>query len=97
MEDEQLAVMLVRLYASDEGPTRLVADPSEAKSRCKQAILQRLIRDEFRVYISRLIRDVYLSEEGLAAGFGIEDACEFWQWFDRSMWPFPSSWDREAK
>ena len=97
IDDEQLAVMLVRLYARDAGETLLVADLAETTRRCKQAILQRLIRDDFRVYISRLIRDLYLSEEGLSAGFGIEDAWEFWQWFDRCMWPSPSSWEAHGE
>jgi len=91
--DEELAVMLVSLYASDMDGNMPVADPIETERLCKQAILQRMMQGEFRRYISRLVRNIYLSDRALDAGLGIEEALDFWQWFDGRMWPSPSSWD----
>jgi hypothetical protein len=32
---------------------------------------------------------MYLSDAALADGQGIEEACEFWTWFDQTMWTAP--------
>jgi hypothetical protein len=93
IDDEELAVMLVSLYASDMDANMPVADPIETERLCKEAILQRMMQGEFRRYIARLVRNIYLSDRALDSGLGIEEALEFWQWFDRRMWPSPSSWD----
>ena len=89
MNDEMLGTALSRLYANDHRTMPGEADASELLALCRQAIRDRLVDDnfDFRVYLSRLVRDLYLSEAALEQGLGIEDACEFWSWFDQTMWP----------
>lgn len=83
--DESLMILLVRLFATDLGHDTTLADPTETARLCRRAILQRLIRGDLRSYLSRLIREVYLSEDALSAGLGIDDARQFLHWFDRRM------------
>ncbi|HET9647592.1 MAG TPA: hypothetical protein VFP34_05095 [Microlunatus sp.] len=78
-------ILLVRLFATDLGHDTTLADPTETARLCRRAILQRLIRGDLRSYLSRLIREVYLSEDALSAGLGIDDARQFLHWFDRRM------------
>ena len=89
MNDEMLRSALSSLYANDHWTMPGEADTSELLARCRQAIRDRLLDDnfDFRKYLSRLVRDLYLSEAALEQGRGIEDACEFWSWFDQTMWP----------
>jgi hypothetical protein len=91
--DDTLTIMLVRLYASDMDRHMSLPNPTATRRACTEAILRRMIDGELRCYISRLVRDIYLSDNALQAGLGVEEAFEFWQWFDRTMWPAPSSWD----
>ena len=37
--------------------------------------------NNFRVFISRLIRENFLTEDALKDGYGFEDALEFIDWF----------------
>jgi hypothetical protein len=88
MNNEELRDALVWLYAVDcELATPAGTEPS-LRVDCRQAVWDRLVGNEteLRVWISRLVRDVFLSEGALANGHGIDDACEFWSWFDQSMW-----------
>ena len=87
MNDEMLRVALSRLFDHRTLPGEAYA--SELLALCRQAIRDRLLDDsfDFRMYLSRLVRDLYLSEAALERGSGIEDACEFWSWFDQTMWP----------
>jgi hypothetical protein len=87
-----LAESLTYLYDNDceTAPTE---DHRELREACRRAIGDRLSIDVvgFRRYLSCLIRDRYLSDTALDSGSGIEDACEFWGWFDELMWPQPST------
>jgi hypothetical protein len=97
MTDEELGEALVWLYARDCGLVAAAGDESGLRARCRQAIWDRLVGDEadLRVWTSRLVRDVFLSETALANGHGIDDACEFWNWFDQTMWAIaPGSGDK---
>jgi hypothetical protein len=38
-----------------------------------------------RLFLSRLIRDMWLTEEALAQGYGIEDVMSFAAWLDERM------------
>jgi len=96
MDDEELRRGVIRLYALDDalGVTASWSDPQldldggELRVRCTEAIWDRLMTGEvdLRVWLSRLVREVFLSEPALERGLGIEDACDFWGWFDRTMW-----------
>lgn len=87
VNDEMLRAALSRLFDHRTLPGE--AHASELLASCRQAVRERLLDDnfEFRVFLSRLVRDLYLSEAALEQGLGIEDACEFWSWFDQTMWP----------
>jgi hypothetical protein len=91
--DEELQEALIWLYASDCGLTARVGDEPSMRTRCRHAIWDRLVTDEvgLRQWLSRLARDVFLSEAALQLGHGIDDACEFWSWFDETMWTLPES------
>jgi hypothetical protein len=96
LDDETLAIMLVRLYVSEMDPRSQPPQRTETTQACKHAIQRRMTNGQFGRYISRLVRDIYLSETALEAGLGIEEAFDFWHWFDRRMWPSPQAWYREA-
>jgi hypothetical protein len=38
-----------------------------------------------RLWLSRLVREMWLSDEALAQGYGIEDALGFTKWLDEQM------------
>lgn len=86
--DHELREALVWLYALDCGLAGPHDDEPSLRSRCRRAVWDRLVGDgaELRVWISRLVRDVFLSESALQQGHGIDEACEFWSWFDHTMW-----------
>ena len=110
MDDQALREAVVWLYARDYGlrcpvpggnPERATPEGEAAlRTRCRQALWDRLVsgRVDLRLWTSRLARELFLSEEALERGLGLEDACDFWIWFDRTMWleavvrePHPSS------
>ncbi len=99
MTNEELREALVWLYARDCGLAAGAGNESALRAECRQAIWDRLVGDEveLRVWISRLVRDVFLSETALANGHGIDDACEFWNWFDQSMWTVAPAHGRMAR
>ena len=98
MDDEALREAVVWLYARDYGlscpvpggdPHRWTAEGEAAlRTRCRQALWDRLMsgRVDLRVWTSRLARELFLSEPALERGLGLEDVCDFWIWFDRTMW-----------
>ena len=87
MNDNELKAALKELYACESGTWVGVPDP-RLRARCQDAINVRLFDEDldFRVWFSCLVRDMYLSDAALARGAGLEDLCEFWDWFDRHMW-----------
>jgi hypothetical protein len=88
MTDDQLGDALLWLYAADCGLVGCAGEEAALRTRCRQAVWDRLNDDDagLRRWISRLVRDVFLSEAALGSGHGIDDACEFWSWFDHTMW-----------
>ena len=88
--DAVLAESLIYLYDNDCGTA--VEGHHELREACRQAIGARLSIDGVGLgrSLSRLIRDRFLNDTALEGGFGIEDACEFWDWLDQTMWPRPS-------
>jgi hypothetical protein len=98
MDDQALREAVVWLYARDYGlrcpvpggnPQRATPEGEAAlRTRCRQALWDRLVsgRVDLRLWTSRLARELFLSEEALERGLGLEDACDFWIWFDRTMW-----------
>ena len=89
MNDDALKEALIYLYTHDsQGPVTRGTYEEALRARCRKAIWDRLVEDglDFRSWISALVRDLYLSDAALADGQGIEEACEFWAWFDQTMW-----------
>jgi hypothetical protein len=98
MDDAALREAVVWLYARDYGlscpvpggdPYRTTPEGEAAlRTRCRQALWDRLVsgRVDLRLWTSRLARELFLSEAALERGLGLEDACDFWIWFDRTMW-----------
>ena len=98
MTNEELREALVWIYALDCGLVAAVGNEPTLRAECRQAIWDRLVGNEveLRVWISRLVREVFLSETALSNGHGIDDACEFWNWFDQSMWTVGTAPSRTA-
>lgn len=98
MDDQALRDAVVWLYARDYGlrcpvpggdPARATPEGEAAlRTRCRQALWDRLVsgRVDLRLWTSRLARELFLSEDALERGLGLEDVCDFWIWFDRTMW-----------
>ena len=88
MNDDALKEALIHLYAHDSRGAAREKQEEALRARCRQVIWNRLNADgpDFRSWISTLVRDMYLSDAALADGQGIEEACEFWAWFDKTMW-----------
>jgi hypothetical protein len=97
VNDQALRDAVVWLYARDYGFScpvpRSELDGATAegeaalRARCHRAIAYRLMTGvDLRLWTSRLARDLFLSEAALARGLGLEDVCDFWIWFDKTMW-----------
>ncbi len=92
MNDDALKDALIHLYTHDSrGPVTPGSYEEVLRAWCRRAIWDRLVDDglDFRSWISALVREMYLSDAALADGQGIEEACEFWTWFDQTMWTAP--------
>jgi hypothetical protein len=97
MNDQALREAVVWLYTRDYGFScpvpRADRHPTTAegeaalRTRCRRAVAYRLRSGvDLRLWTARLARDLFLSEQALACGLGLEDACDFWIWFDKTMW-----------
>jgi len=97
VDDDELRAAVVWLYARDYGfscpvphaDVRHSTPEGEAalRRRCRRALAARLNAGvDLRVWTSRLARDLFLTESALARGLGLEDVCDFWIWFDKTMW-----------
>jgi hypothetical protein len=88
MDDNDLKEALRTLYAYESGARVELPDLQQLRARCQAAIQDQLFNEDvnFRVWFSCLVRDMYLSDAALTHGTGIEDALEFWNWFDGRMW-----------
>lgn len=97
MDDDELRDAVIWLYARDygfscpvpRGDLRHTTPEGETalRRRCRRTVAARLTAGvDLRVWTSRLARDLFLSEAALARGLGLEDVCDFWIWFERTMW-----------
>lgn len=87
MTDQELQDTLDGLYAYDTGSVDSGIHDEELRQRCIAELRSRLGPGEMapRLFLSRMIRDMWLSEEALAQGYGIEDAVGFIVWLDERM------------
>lgn len=83
MTEEELRDALDGLYAYDMGSHDSGIKDEALLQKCIAAI-QNLPCDHGelvpRLWLSRLVRDMWLSEESLAQGYGVEDAVSFLRW-----------------
>ncbi|SDS07051.1 hypothetical protein SAMN04488543_1010 [Friedmanniella luteola] len=103
MRDDVLREALVRLYTADYGAhcpltsaaAVLPGCGSELRARCRAELQARLRADAdgLRVWLAQTARELFLSEPALRRGLGLEDAADFWGWFDRALWAVPGSGD----
>ena len=68
---------ILERFASDTGATD--SGINHSKEDIKEYLLN-LSENEFRLFLSRLIREEFLSENSLEQGYGIEDVSSFINW-----------------
>lgn len=88
MNEQELRDALDGLFAYDGGATDSGIHDEVLRTRCKKAIKAMPCEPGElvpRLWLSRLIRDMWLSEEALSQGYGIEDAVSFLRWLEEEM------------
>lgn len=82
MTDEELRAALDGLFAYDSGCVDSGIHDEDLRERCLAELRRQTGRHEVmpRLLLSRMMRDMWLSEEALAQGYGIEDAMSFAEW-----------------
>lgn len=87
MDDKELRDALDGLFAYDTGSTDSGIRDEGLRQRCVAELQQRAAPGETaaRLFLSRMIRDMWLSDEALEQGYGIEDALEFTDWLGERM------------
>lgn len=87
MTDAELAGALDGLYAYDTGSTDSGIHDEALRARCIAEMASRRGPFEIapRVFLSRLVAGTWLTDDALAAGYGIEDVMCFIRWLDERM------------
>lgn len=88
MTEQELRDALDDLYAYDTGSRQSGIHDEALRQRCINAIAAMPLQPSElvpRLWLSRLIRDMWLSEVALAQGYGIEDAIKFLRWLEEEM------------
>lgn len=88
MGEEELRDALGGLFAYDTGSIDSGIHDEVLRERCKEIIMAMPVGEYElmpRLWLSRLVRDRYLSEEALAQGYGIEDVFSFVRWLHDEM------------
>ena len=84
MNDAELGDALVGLFAYDEGAHDSGIHDERLRLTAKDRLFA-MSTDEFRLFISRLVREQFLSEEALAQRYGLEDVKDFIRWLSQYM------------
>ena len=88
MTDDELRDALDGLFAYDEGATDSGIHDEDLRARCVRELQGRPrgAHESFpRLLVSRMVRDMWLSEEALEQGYGLADAVGFMKWLDEQM------------
>jgi hypothetical protein len=87
VKDAKLRDALDGLYAYDQGSMDSGIRDENLRRRCIREMAERTGRGETcaRVFLSRLVRDMWLSDAALEQGYGIEDAQSFICWLGERM------------
>lgn len=84
LSEDELWDAIDGLHAYDTGCVSSGIHDEVLRERVKVQ-LRNLPEKDRRVLLGRRFRDSYLSEKGLAQGYGLEDAAGFWRWLDEDM------------
>ena len=79
MEESKLFEALDGLYAYDQGATDSGIH-DEALKRQVFTFLHLMSYDQFRITLTKFIRDWFVCEEAVELGYGIEDVVDFTKW-----------------
>lgn len=83
MTYEELRAAIDGLYAYDQGATSSGIHDEHLRAKVK-AHIKALPDLEHRAFLARLVIDLSLSTEALAAGYGPEDALAILEWIDNN-------------
>lgn len=84
MTDDELWDALNGLYSYDTGCVDFGIHDEYLRDRVIE-ILRAMSETEFRLFMSKRIRESYLSDEALTKSYGIEDVARFIEWLDERM------------
>lgn len=86
MTEEQLRNALDGLHAYDDGAVDSGIHDEDLRQRCINALKAQTGPHEIAPEVlSRIVRDLYLTDEAIAQGYGLEDAVGFIRWLDDRM------------
>lgn len=92
MTDDELRDALDGLYAWDQGSVGSGIRDESLRARCVSTLAERrgLGTTPWRIWLGHLVREMWLSDQALAQGYGTEDAVHFVTWLeDRMDTPLP--------
>ncbi len=79
--EDELFDLMEGFYAYETGSMDSgIHDPVRRAQAVRQ--FKAMSETDARVFLSRKMRDHYLSEDAIAQGYGIEDAAKFWSWVE---------------
>ncbi len=85
MTDEELVAALDGLYAYDSGCVSSGIRDELLRVRCIEELRRRANLSDEREFFSKLVRDMWLTDEAIEQGYGIESALGFVRWLDERM------------
>lgn len=86
MNTAELTDALDGLHAYDTGSTDSGIHDEALRAKCIAELRRHLdSADEGRLFISRLLRNMWLSDHALAQGYGYEDLLGFVEWLSDYM------------
>lgn len=87
MTDEELRDALDGLYAYDKGSVDSGIHDEDLRARCIKAMDGRRGNTEavWRTWLARFTRDMWLSDESIGQGYGMEDVVHFAEWLEDQM------------
>lgn len=77
MTDEELRDVLDGLHAYDDGAADSGIRDEARRARCIAVLKDRRTGAEGRQWLARLVRDMWLTDEAIEQGYGLEDALGF--------------------
>lgn len=85
MKTAKLIDALDGLFAYDTGATDSGIHDEDLRAQCIEELQRRINQDDGRIFMSSLLRDMFLSDDMLVKGYGYEDLLRFVEWLDEDM------------